>query len=234
MNQVFWRIAGRMACSMTMNQTDIFEHLQNISATFALDEELVLLAFSLLHRYIRKMRSQLVLNNDAEYMYVFFVCVSLAQKALLDEGDAAALNLALSLGLGCAKLKANQIKIFQCIGFNIFVSFEDMIELSDILSKEDWQKLSFASYMMHEIDSQSITVDQYFGINASPFTEQEFIIHHLNRELYQPQDQINCSTAQQLLTAQQEINYTPHSASIKQFIIAQQGFAEQQYALAYI
>ncbi|KAA6396242.1 MAG: hypothetical protein EZS28_008231 [Streblomastix strix] len=162
MNHVFWRIAGRMACSMAMNQAEIFEHIQNICATFALDEELILHAFSLLHRYIKKMGSKLTLKSDAEYMYVFFVCITLAQKALLDEGDAVALNLALSLGLGCAKLKANQIKIFQSIGLNIFFSSEDMIELIDILPLKEWQKLSFASYGIHEIAASNISKNSYF------------------------------------------------------------------------
>ncbi|KAA6369231.1 MAG: hypothetical protein EZS28_035244, partial [Streblomastix strix] len=106
--EVIWRVAGRMARVITLKQEEIYEHLQNIRTVFSLDEELTLLAFSLLHRYLRSMSSNLVLKSDAEYMYVFLVCVSLAQKALLDEGDAAASNLARSLGLECAKLAANQ------------------------------------------------------------------------------------------------------------------------------
>ncbi|KAA6388242.1 MAG: hypothetical protein EZS28_016230 [Streblomastix strix] len=213
MNQVFWRIAGRMACSMAMNQADIYEHLQNICASFDLDEELVLLAFSLLHRYIKEMDKQLVLKSDAEYMYVFFICITLAQKALLDEGDATALNLALSLGLRCEKLKANQIKIFKNIGFNIFISYKDLLDIIDILPLREWQKFSFVSYGLYEITTQNVAVNQCFEVNTAPFAEKQFIIHQLNREIYQPQNQLISSIT---------------------FIIAQQEFAKQQQALAYI
>jgi hypothetical protein len=75
---VVWRIAARMTRFMTLGQEEIFAHLQNIRIAFNLDEELTLFAYSLIHRYIRAVGNNLVFHSDAEFMYVFLVCITLA------------------------------------------------------------------------------------------------------------------------------------------------------------
>jgi hypothetical protein len=57
------------------------------------------------------MNKGLALNNDTEYMYIFIVCLTLAEKSLLDEGDASAFNLARALKLDICKLKSNQLRV---------------------------------------------------------------------------------------------------------------------------
>ncbi|KAA6379166.1 MAG: hypothetical protein EZS28_025308, partial [Streblomastix strix] len=128
-----------------------------------------------------------------------------AQKALLDEGDAAASNLARSLGLECAKLAANQMKVLQSIGFNIFFKTEDMNELSDILPISTWETLSYASFVEKEPAQISINTFQCFDNNVSPYFPYNYYMIPLQPAYYSPQNFVLCQTSEGQYSQQQEI-----------------------------